>query len=79
MYDYTKKNATQIRKYIKNKYNGVNLNIRSIYKFMLYIRKSIACYIKNIYMTKEFSTINGNNNYTINESLFTHIVMKIYG
>jgi len=46
---------------------------------MLYIRKSIACYIKNIYMTKEFSTINGNNNYTINESLFTHIVMKIYG
>lgn len=73
MYDYTKKNATQIRKYIKNKYNGVNLNIRSIYKFMLYIRKSIACYIKNIYMTKEISTINGNNNYAINESLFTHI------
>jgi len=40
---------------------------------MLYIRKSIACYIKNIYMTKEISTINGNNNYAINESLFTHI------
>jgi len=44
-----KKNATQIRKYIKNKYNGVNLNIRSIFKFMLYIRKSIACFKKNIY------------------------------
>ena len=68
-----KKNATQIRKYIKNKYNGVNLNIRSIYKFMLLIRKSIACYIKNIYITKEISTLNGNDNYAIDESLFTHI------
>lgn len=38
-----KKNATQIRKFIKHKYNGVNLNIRSIFKFMQYIRKSIAC------------------------------------
>ena len=68
-----KKNATQIRKIIKNKYNGVNLNIRSIFKFMRYIRKSIACYIKNIYNTIDISTLNGNNNYAIDESLFTHI------
>ena len=71
MYDYKKKCVTQIRKYIKNKCNGVNLNIRCIFKFMLYIRKSIACYIKKLYITKEISTLNGNNNYAIDESLFT--------
>lgn len=40
---------------------------------MLYIRKSIACYIKKLYITKIISTLNGNNNYAIDESLFTHI------
>ena len=67
------KNGTQIRKYIKNKYNGVNINIKSIFQFMTFIRKSIACYLKNVYNTKEISILNGNNNYAIDESLFTHI------
>lgn len=67
MYDITKKNTTEIRKIIKNKFKWVNLNIRSIFKFMRYILKSITCYIKNIFITNDISTLNGYNNYVIDE------------
>ena len=66
------KNATLIRKYLKEKYNNTKINIRIIFKIMLYIRKCIAQYLNYIYLTKEISQINGNVPYAIDESLFTH-------
>lgn len=47
--------------------------MKTIFKFMKFIIKSIACYQKNIYNTKEISILNWNNNYAIDESLFTLI------
>ena len=47
--------------------------MKTIFKFMKFIRKSIACYLKNVYNTKEISNFNGNKNYAIDESLFTHV------
>ena len=62
------KNGTQIRKIIKSKYNNVNMNIKVIFKFMNYIRKVIASYLKHIYQTESISTLNGNQSYSIDES-----------
>ena len=41
-----KKNGTEIRKVFKIKYNNVNMNIKTIFKFMTYIRKGIVSYIE---------------------------------
>ena len=60
-------------KFLKEKYNNQKLNIRIIFKIMLYIRKCIAEYLNYIYATKEISQLNGNAPYAIDESLFTHI------
>ena len=62
------KNGTQIRKIIKSKYNNVNMNIKVIFKFMNYIRKVIASYLKHIYQAESISTLNGNQSYSIDES-----------
>lgn len=66
-----KKIATQIRKILKEKYNGHNFNIRVIYKIMLYMRKCISEYLYNIYNTENISTNEGHNIYAVDESLFS--------
>ena len=43
------------------------MNIKTIFKFMTYIRKVIASYIKHIYQTKNIATLNGHESYSINE------------
>ena len=48
------------------------MNIKTIFKFMTYIRKTIASYIKHIYQTEHIATLNGHESYTIDESLITH-------
>jgi len=68
-----KKNASLIRKAIKNKYNEANLNIRAIYKFMKTIRQCIAEYLNNIYEEEDISTQYNNNYFAVDESLFTTI------
>ena len=67
-----KKNGTEIRKVFKIKYNNVNMNIKAIFKFMTYIRKAIASYIKHIYQTEHIATLNGHESYSIDESLMIH-------
>jgi len=67
-----KKNGTVIRKVIKFKYNNVNMNIKTIFKFMNYIWKAIASHIKHIYQTEHIATLNGNESYSIDESLMAH-------
>jgi len=67
-----KKNGTEIRKVIKIKYNNVNMNMKTIFKFMIYIREAIASYIKHIYQTEHISTLNGHESYSIDESLISH-------
>ena len=41
-----KKNTTQIRRELKNKYNKANIKLRVIMKFMTEIRKCISEYLK---------------------------------
>lgn len=67
-----KKNGTEITKVIKIKYNNVNINIKTIFKFMIYIRKAIASYIKHIYQTEYIAALNGHESYSIDESLMNH-------
>ena len=67
-----KKNVTQIRKIIKCKYNNENMNMKTIFKFMTYISKAIASYMKYIYQTEHIATLNGHESYSIDESLMTH-------
>ena len=64
--------ATQIRKILKEKYNGHNFNRRNIFKIMNYMRKFIAEYLYNIYNTENISSNNGHNVYTIDEFMFSH-------
>jgi len=67
-----KKNGTEIRKVIKIKYNNINMNMKTIFRFMAYIRKVITSYIKHIYLTEYISTLNGHELYFIDESLISH-------
>ena len=67
-----KKNATQIRKNLKDKYKRHNFNIRNIFKIMNYMRKFIAEYLYNIYNTENISTNNGHNICAIDESMLNH-------
>jgi len=62
-----KKNGTEIRKVIKIKYNNGNMNMKTIFKFMIYIREAIASYIKHIYQTEHISTLNGHESYSIDD------------
>ena len=49
------------------------MNIKTIFKFMNYIRKAIASYIKHIYQTEHITTLNDHESYySIDESLMAH-------
>ena len=65
------RNATQIKKKLKEKYNNVNINRRVIAKFMLILRKCIAEYYKHIYDTQDISIENQRMTFVIEESQFT--------
>ena len=67
-----KKNATQIRKHLKEKYNRYNFNMPIIYKIMLDMRNAFQnIYLYNIYNTENISFTNDYKVYAIDESLFT--------
>ena len=67
-----KKNGIEIRKIIKNKYNNVNINIKTIFEFMNYIRKETIYYLSHLYETEAISTFNGSESYSIDETLMSH-------
>ena len=48
------------------------MNLKTIFKFMTYIREAIASYNKHIYQTEYISIINGHESYSIDKSLISH-------
>lgn len=68
-----KKNGNLIRKTIKTKYNIVNLDMKSINKFMKYIRYCMAQYLNILYDNIDISTNGSHLNYVLDETLLSTI------